>query len=603
MRFQAQLTVLFLAMLFIPIFGMGVLALDYSADAMVSDLERSAHMLADQILAQMKVSVSSGTEAPLAQLRASAALRKLLDSSQAFGLSVVSASLIAPDGTVVIASRGDTGGKAAEPFKAISTLSNLTSQWIPFAIIGELWNARVYELRSPVFADGRPLATISVVVTTAMMADRVRRLTFIVLSTAAAGIILACILLFLFTNRMFRQLFQIARDFGKLADADCGVELVEVNGDEELAALAARFNELSRRVSAGQSQLVSGGDHLFDVVRSLQDAIILLEPSNSILFANQQARDRLTTGGDKMEGRSLKSILGDDHPLVRLVLSAIDAGVEAHDVTLELDQGNSLLVSLYRLGHGRTPAGLIAVIRDMNPVLELQTALDYSNRLARLGAHISGVAHQLRSPLQGMNLRLELLRGAGLESKERHIEKIRQEVERLDKAVEALLCFMRPERLKLTDFDLNQLAREVAAQTKGNHVRVEYRFAQGLPLVRADRSMIREALSNVITNAVQAMPASGVLTLSTRATGIVSELTITDTGAGIEKERLDHIFDLYYTTKPHGSGLGLALALRAIELNKGTIKIDSRVGAGTSCIISLPTGETLAAETALASNA
>jgi nitrogen-specific signal transduction histidine kinase len=81
-------------------------------------------------------------------------------------------------------------------------------------------------------------------------------------------------------------------------------------------------------------------------VRSLQDAIILIEPSNSILFANQQARERLATRGDKIEGRSLKSVLGDDHPLVRLVLSTIDAGVEAHDVTLELDQGNSLLVSL-----------------------------------------------------------------------------------------------------------------------------------------------------------------------------------------------------------------------------------------------------------------
>jgi signal transduction histidine kinase len=329
----------------------------------------------------------------------------------------------------------------------------------------------------------------------------------------------------------------------------------------------------------------------FDVVRSLQDAIMLLEPSNLILFANQQAHERLAAGGDKMEGRSLKSVLGDDHPLVRLVLSAIDAGVDAHDVTLELDQGNSLQVSLYRLGNGRTPAGIMAVIRDMNPVLELQIALDNSNHLARLGALISGVAHQLRSPLQGMNLRLELLRGADLESIERHIEKMRQEVERLDRAVETLLCFMCPERLKLTDFDLNQLAREVAAQVRSNHVRVEYRFAEGLPLVRADRSMIMEALSNVITNAVQAMPASGVLTLSTRGTGMFSELTITDTGVGIEKEQLDDIFNQYYTTKPPGRGFGLALTLREIELNKGTIKIDSRVGEGTSCIISLPTGE------------
>jgi signal transduction histidine kinase len=598
MRFRTRLTILFLVILIIPIFGMGMLALDYSTDAMISDLGRSAHILVDQIFAQMKISVSSGTEDPIAQLRASAALRKLLDSSQAFGLSVVSASVIVPDGTVVIAAHGDGEGKSAASFKPISILSNVTSRWFPFATIGELWNAHVYELRSPIFANGRPLATISVAVTTAMMSDRLHRLTFIVFSIAAAATIVAFILLFLVTNRMFRRLSQIARNFGKLVGTDCGVEL-EVDGDEELVALTDRFNELSRRVSAGQSQLVSGGDHLFNVVRSLQDAILLFDPSNSILFANQQARERLLLAADKVEGRSLKSVLGDDHPLVRLVLSAIDAGVEAHDVTIELDHENSFLVSLYKLGHGRIPAGLIAVMRDMKPVIELQSALDYSNRLARLGALISGVAHQLRSPLQSMNLRLELLRGSGLENKERHIERLRQEVERLDKAVDALLRFMRPEHLKLTDFDLNQLTREIAAQIRSDQVRLEYRLAEGLPPVYADRSMIREALSNVITNAVQAMPMRGVLTLSTRAAGTLCELTITDTGVGIEKEQLDQIFNLYYTTKPQGSGLGLALALRAIELNKGTIKIDSHVGEGTSCIISLPMGESVAAETAL----
>jgi signal transduction histidine kinase len=529
-------------------------------------------------------------------------LRKLLDSSQAFGISIVSASLVAPDGTVVIAAHSDGEGKPSAQLEPISTLVSATSRWFPLPTIRELWNARVYELRSPVFTNGQLLATISVVVTTAIIADRIRRLTIILLSIAAAGTIIPCVLLSLVANYMSRQVSQIAEDFQEIADADHPGELA-VGSDPELAALTDRFNQLSRRVSAGHSQLVSGGDHLFDVVRSLRDAILLLDPSNAILFANQEAREKLPLDADKLEGRPLKSTLGDDHPLVHLVASAIDTGVEAHDVTIELNGGDSFLVSLYKLGHGRTPAGLIAVLRDMKPVIELQTALEYSNRLARLGALISGVAHQLRSPLQGMNLRLELLRGAAHDNRERHIDRIRQEVDRLDKAVEALLRFMRPEELQLTDFDFNQLVREAIAQVKSDHIQVELKLAEQLPQVKADRSMIREALSNVITNAVQAMPVAGVLTLVTRRIGMLLELTITDTGVGIEKERLDHIFDLYYTTKPQGSGLGLALALRAIELNKGTIEIDSRVGEGTSCVIRLPVEETISAETALASSA
>ena len=598
MRLRTRLAVLFLVMLSIPIFGMSVVALNYSIETMVGDLSRSADLLVQQIFEQMKLDLARGGGDPFAQLQGSATLRKLLDSSQAFGPEIVSASVIAPDGTIVLAAHGDGEGKRASELKSIAQLRHITSGWLPFAAIHEFWTADVYELRRPILANGRPLATISVAVTTALMADRMRRLILIVLSTAAAATIVAWILLSMVTSRIFRELSQIARDFGALAGADAAIEL---DGDEELATLTGRFNELSRRVTADRSQLASGGDRLFDVVRSIQDAVLMLDPSSAILFANQQAREKLAPAAEKMEGRTLKSVLGDDHPLVSLAASTIDAGVEAHDVPIELERGSSFLVSFYKLGHGRTPAGLLAILRDMRPVIELQTALDYSNRLAHLGALISGVAHQLRSPLQGMNLRLELLRSAGVENKDRHIERMQQEIDRLDTAVEALLRFMRPEHLKLTDFDLNQLVRELAApaRIRSERVQVERKLADGLPAVRGDRTMLSEALSNVITNAVQAMPAGGILTVSSRRVGAVAEVIVADTGSGIEKERLDRIFDLYYTTKPHGSGLGLALALRAIELNKGTIKIDSRVGEGTTCTISLPAAESVTAENAL----
>lgn len=600
MRLRTRLAVLFLVMLSVPIFGMSVLALNYSIGTMVGDLSRSAELLAQQIFGQMKLDLARGGGDPFAQLRGSAALRKLLDSSQAFGPEIVSASIIAPDGTIVLAANGDGEGKRASGLKSIEQLRRIASGWLPFAAIGEFWTANVYELRRPIFANGRPLATISVAVTTALMTDRMRRLILIVLSTAALDTILAWILLSMVTSRIFRQLAQIAREFGTLAGADSGIEL---DGDEELASLTGRFKELSRRVTADRSQLASDGDHLFDVVRSIQDAVLMLDPSSAILFANQQAREKLAPAAEKMEGRTLKSVLGEEHPLVRLAASTIDSGVEAHDVPIELERGASFLVSFYKLGHGRTPAGALVILRDMRPVIELQTALDYSNRLAQLGALISGVAHQLRSPLQGMNLRLELLRNAGIENKERHIERLQQEVDRLDNAVEALLRFMRPDQLKLTDFDLNQLVRELAARVRSERVQVEDRLAEGLPAVRGDRTMLSEAVSNVLTNAAQAMPAGGTLTISSRRVGAAAEVTVADNGFGIEKERLEHIFDLFYTTKPHGSGLGLPLALRAIELNKGTIKIDSRVGEGTTCTICLPTAESVTAESALTRSA
>ena len=597
MRLQRRIAVLFLFLLLIPIPATGILALDYTIDTMVRNLSHSADLLTEQIFEQMELVVGSRAGDPTAQLRTDAALRKLLESSEAFGASIVSATVVAPDGTIILAAHGEDENKPFPALKPVAALKKLTSGWFPGAAITGLGNTDVYELRRPVFAKGRQLAAISVAVTTALMVDRVRRLRLMILAATAVDAILVCIMFSVADGRILTRSSHYGHRLKALAVADSAVDLGS-EGDRKLEVLSERFNELSRRVSNARSALVSRGDHLFDIVRSIQDAVLLLDPSKSILFVNQQALDQLALVPDKSEGNSLSSALGPDHPLVRLVDSAMDAGIEAHDVPIELGRGKSLLVSLCKLGHGRTPAGLLAILRDMKSVLELQTALDYSNGLARLGALISGLAHQLRSPLQAISLRLELLKAAGPDSKDRHIDRIRLEMERLDRSIEALLRLTRPEHLEITEFDLNQLTREAAARIRNERIQVVDQLTRGMLSIHGDRAMIGEAINNVITNAVQAMPTGGVLTLGSRRLESEAELTVKDTGVGIEKERLEHIFDLYYTTKPNGNGLGLALAFRAIELNKGTIRIDSSVGEVTICTINLPNADDGAAEVA-----
>jgi signal transduction histidine kinase len=586
MRLRTRLAVLFLALLIVPIGAMSVVALDYSIGTMINDLCRSADLLAQQIFEQMQLDVEAGAKDPTAAFAKSASLQKMLDSAQAFGQGVVSASIIGTNGRIIVGAEGQSEGAPAPVLRSIDKLRLLASRWLPFNAIREFWTSDVYELRHPVLANGRPLAIISVGVTTALIADRMRRLLLVVFITGIADTLVAWALLSLVTNRIFAHLARITQGFDELVHGGGQVEIA-LNGQEELSALTQKFNELSRRVRSERAQLASR-DHLFDIVRSMQDAIMMLDASSSILFANPRAREVLAPGVAKIEGESLKSVLGQGHPLVVLAASTMETGVEAHDVTIEIPGGAPFLITFFRLGHGRIPAGLLVVLRDLQPVIELETALDYSNRLARLGALISGVAHQLRGPLHGMNLRLELLRNDGGEGKIRHIERLRQEVERLDQSVEALLRFLRPEDLKISDFDVNQLLRELGARVVAERVRVEYQLRESLPLVHGDRAMLAEALGNLITNAVQAMPEGGVLALQSAEGDDCVELAVADTGVGIEKEKLDQVFDLYYTTKPKGGGLGLPLALRAVELNRGTIKIESQVGKGTTCKINLP---------------
>ena len=121
-----------------------------------------------------------------------------------------------------------------------------------------------------------------------------------------------------------------------------------------------------------------------------------------------------------------------------------------------------------------------------------------------------------------------------------------------------------------------------------DQIQIEFQLAEDLAEVHGDRSMISEALVNIITNAVEAMPRGGVLRLESRSLDDQAEVVVADTGTGVPQENLARVFDLYFTTKSEGSGLGLSLALRAVELNQGTIKVESCVGQGTTCHITLP---------------
>jgi signal transduction histidine kinase len=601
MHLRARLALIALVMMLVPTLALSIITLDSRLSGMIDDMSRSTDFMIAQIFEQVRLALSqSGSNVP-AQIHDFEPLRKLLDSTVAFGPAVVTASINGNDGTVIVASNGDGEGKPALTMPSVKELEEQASQWFLFTSLPSLLTARVYTAQRRVEINGQPVATISIGVTTALIADRARHLLLVIVATAGLVLAAAVIAVVLISNQILEQLALLTRGFEQLA-AGKNPQEVKVSGVNELSTLAEKFNELSRQVRADRSRLDSDQTHLFDVVRTIQDAVVLLDANSTVLFANKEAQERLSPKSGALEGAAMTSVLGPEHPLLALVQSTT-AGTDAHDVPLTLPEGGTYLVSFFRLGRERVPAGLLIVLRDLKPVMELETALDSSNRLARLGTLISGLAHQLRSPLNGMNMRLELLRHDAGEAGAKHIDKLRHEVTRLDQAVEALLRFMRPEQLQLSDFDMNELLKELGARVASERVKVEYELDPALPSVRADRGLISEALSNLINNADQAMSEGGVLKLSSSARGSSVELTIADRGPGIAKEQLDRIFDLYYTTKAGGSGLGLPFAMRAIELNGGKIAIDSEVGQGTVCKVTVPIAANAPAKSAVSSAA
>jgi signal transduction histidine kinase len=174
-----------------------------------------------------------------------------------------------------------------------------------------------------------------------------------------------------------------------------------------------------------------------------------------------------------------------------------------------------------------------------------------------------------------------------------HVSVISSEIRRLDEVVQGFLKFSRPEELALEPVDLAGLVTDVCdvvgPQASAAGVRLAITSAADLPRVSADSGLLRQALLNLALNAVQAMPSGGVLRFeSRRGADRQVELAIADTGVGIAPEHLSRIFDLYFTTKDAGSGIGLSMVYRTIQLHDGDIEVQSTPGRGTTFTIRLP---------------
>jgi signal transduction histidine kinase len=239
-------------------------------------------------------------------------------------------------------------------------------------------------------------------------------------------------------------------------------------------------------------------------------------------------------------------------------------------------------------------------LSDLEPARAVESLLTYSQKLAALGRLTSGVTHEVKNPLNAMRIHLELLRARLGQARQpvppeiaENIDVIAHEIQRLDRVVQGFLRFVRPQDLRLAPIDVNSVLSDVARVARPEAARAGVEIVldpgQGLPRVTADSGLIAQASANLVTNAIQAMPGGGTLVIASRraASGGVA-ISVADQGAGIPPENLEKIFRLYYTTKAGGSGIGLAMVYRIVQMHDGRVDVDSTVGKGTTVTLTLP---------------
>jgi hypothetical protein len=235
-------------------------------------------------------------------------------------------------------------------------------------------------------------------------------------------------------------------------------------------------------------------------------------------------------------------------------------------------------------------------LRDPEATRQIGRQLQTADRLTAISRITGGVAHEVKNPLNAILMHVELARmklAKGDNDLKPQMDIITSEIVRLDRVVKTFLDFTRPVELHPVDVPLEAFVNEMAelarplAETAGIAVTVQQE-TDGVSIA-VDLDLLKQAMLNVVMNAIEAMPDGGQLRFESSVRGDDAEIRISDTGCGIPSDVKDKVFGLYFTTKQKGSGIGLAMTFRIVQLHDGTIDFTSEPRKGTAFMIRIPT--------------
>ena len=530
-------------------------------------------------------------------------LTSLLEATMAESHSLIEISIADENGNVIGSSNPLQPGKQMElrtDLRALKTLSPLRrAEHV-------LWGGNDYEIRVPLgFANqAKPVFTIQAVISSVLLRNdlvpAMRRVAGWGLSALLASIILA----YASASVAVRNL----RRLGIVIDRITSGQEPQAAGENrtstpEFAIIESKLNMLGHQYRGAMEGATELRSNVQRVLERLEEAILLFDSEQRLLLAAGAAERILGFPIAAVADRHLTDVFPPYSPLGSLAQQAFRHHRAMKDHPVDWARGSStahLLVSIEFMPASPGPERSSALIRirDAEGHQQLESHLGLSAKLDAINRITSSVAHEIKNPLNSIAARLDYLQSwatADFPEAEQEIQFIFKEVNRLDRVVRNFLDFTRPIELAHDEVDIVALTAEVAGLVKLDAARhgVSVRFSSSKDEIGVcgDPDLLKEAIMNIVTNGIEAMPGGGQLDISLRGENGQCSIMISDTGTGIPESQRDKIFELYFSTKENGSGLGLPMSYRAIELHGGNIHVDSEPGKGTSFCLSLPTME------------
>ena len=314
----------------------------------------------------------------------------------------------------------------------------------------------------------------------------------------------------------------------------------------------------------------------------------VIDNEKRIRSINQAAKRILGVESQTLIGREFKDIF--KAPLAALIEEkGTVARVESPYVTGDdRHVWLGITTSLLKNAAGEK-IGLIFVFTDLTDIKALQSQVELQQRLSQLGEMSAGISHELRNSMSVIAGYAKLLGKKVDHAAQSTVDAISTEINNMDEIISELLAFAKPSVLSKEPVDLNSLlSNTMTSAVSGNDAVKISMHASETIAVQADEVLLRQALANLLQNAVEAMPGGGSIEITLNKFQSSAQLSIRDTGAGIPKNIIQKIFLPFYTTKEQGIGFGLALVQKIIVSHSGTIEVASKEGEGTTFRIVLP---------------
>jgi len=523
----------------------------------------------------------------------SSTLNSLIESDLGISPTIYEITISDANGLVLVSSDATLRDQKIAPRPAISSLARGGF----FQQIRELWGpTQTYEFSLPFQLQGEHFGDIRVGLQSALIRGQIMPGLVSAGYWALGSVLVSTLLAFIVSSIALAPLARISAQLDRISAGQFEGEPVVAQGDE-LGAVSTKIAGLGKQLRDVREVFSALRENLDQVMSGLEFGLLLFNAQGRAVLVSPSIERFLGVRASDLRGRRVAEIFPVRHP-IRSVLR-IDGDqiepVEGKQVTLEGSAGPQRIgVGAQVIREQGARMGTLVTLRDVESIERIGNQLELSERMAVLGRQTAGVAHEVKNPLNSMRLWLEVLKvNMPVEPEpQQAVKMLDSEIDRLDRTVKTFLNFTRPVELKLEETDLRTLLEEVIEAARpsldkaGLSMRAE--FSSGLPPAFVDRQLIHQAVLNLVLNACDFTQPGGAVTVSLKREGESAVIRVQDTGCGIPPEDQKKIFQLFFTTRSGGTGIGLANTFRFVQLHDGRIEFESEAGKGTTFRMELP---------------